>query len=65
MAELPTPTPEVFNPLDPSPTPSNSALIFGQTYAAISEEIAWTAISVGVAWLASALIWLVTRPAKA
>lgn len=44
---------------------SSSALIFGQTYAAIGEEITWTAISVGVAWLASALIWLATRPAKA
>jgi membrane protease YdiL (CAAX protease family) len=44
---------------------SSSALIFGQTYAAIGEEIAWTAISVGVAWLASALFWLAARPAKA
>jgi uncharacterized protein len=44
---------------------SSSALIFGQTYAAIGEEITWTAISVGVAWLASALFWLAARPAKA
>lgn len=44
---------------------SSSALIFGQTYSAISEEITWTAISVGVAWLASALFWLAARPAKA
>lgn len=44
---------------------SSSALIFGQTYAAIGEEITWTAISVGVAWLGSALFWLVARPPKA
>jgi uncharacterized protein len=40
---------------------SSSALIFGQAYAAISEEITWTAISVGVAWLAAVLFWLSTR----
>ena len=44
---------------------SSSALIFGQAYTTLSEELIWTAISVAVAWLASALIWLVTRPAKA
>jgi membrane protease YdiL (CAAX protease family) len=44
---------------------SSSALIFGQSYAALGEEITWTAISVGVAWLASALFWLAARPAKA
>ncbi|HSK66290.1 MAG TPA: CPBP family intramembrane glutamic endopeptidase [Anaerolineales bacterium] len=43
---------------------SSSALIFGQAYAAIGEEMTWTAISVGVAWLGSALIWLAVRPAK-
>jgi len=40
---------------------SSSALIFGQTYASPSEEIAWTAISVGVAVFASLFIWLVAR----
>jgi len=37
---------------------SSSALIFGQSYATLNEEIAWTAISVGLAILAAALIWL-------
>ncbi|MCA9875739.1 MAG: CPBP family intramembrane metalloprotease [Anaerolineales bacterium] len=42
---------------------SSSALIFGQTYATLSEEILWTAISVGVAWLGSMLFWWMTRRA--
>lgn len=40
---------------------SSSALIFGQTYATLGEELTWTAISVGVAWLAALLFWLRTR----
>jgi membrane protease YdiL (CAAX protease family) len=40
---------------------SSSALIFGQTYATLGEELTWTAISVGVAWLAAVLFWRVTR----
>lgn len=40
---------------------SSSALIFGQTYATPGEELLWTAISVGVAWLASVLFWWFTR----
>lgn len=40
---------------------SSSALIFGQSYATINEEILWTTISVGVAWLGAVLFWLSTR----
>ena len=40
---------------------SSSAFIFGQPYATIQEEIIWTAISVGIAWLAAALIWVGVR----
>lgn len=40
---------------------SSSALILGQKYATLREEITWTAISVGVALLASSLIWLGAR----
>ena len=40
---------------------SSSALIFGQQYATLGEEIVWTAISVGVALLLAALIWLGVR----
>ena len=43
---------------------SSSALIFGQQYTTINEEIIWTAISVGVALLAAALIWMGTRRLK-
>jgi len=42
---------------------SSSALIFGQTYTTIREEIVWTAISVGMAWLAAIVFWLATRRA--
>ncbi|MFL7869493.1 MAG: CPBP family glutamic-type intramembrane protease [Anaerolineales bacterium] len=37
---------------------SSSALIFGQQYTTIDEEITWTAISVGLAVLAAILVWL-------
>jgi len=40
---------------------SSSALIFGQQYATIHEEITWTAISVGLAVLAAILVWLGMR----
>jgi membrane protease YdiL (CAAX protease family) len=40
---------------------SSSALIFGQQYTTIPEEITWTTISVGVALLAATLIWLGAR----
>lgn len=40
---------------------SSSALIFGQTYTTTAEEISWTAISVGLAILAAAVIWLSFR----
>jgi uncharacterized protein len=40
---------------------SSSAFIFGQTYTTLIEEIAWTAISVGIAWMGAVLFWLVTR----
>ncbi len=40
---------------------SSSALIFGQSYATINEEILWTTISVGVAWLGVVIFWLSTR----
>jgi hypothetical protein len=36
---------------------SSSALIFGQQYATLREEIIWTIISVGLAVLFSLLIW--------
>ncbi len=44
-------------------TLSSSALIFGQTYATLAEELTWTAISVGTAWLGAVLFWLATRRA--
>jgi membrane protease YdiL (CAAX protease family) len=44
---------------------SSSALIFGQQYATINEEITWTAISVGMALFAATLIWLGTRRLRA
>lgn len=40
---------------------SSSALIFGQQYATLGEEISWTAISVGIAWLGALVIWLGVR----
>jgi len=40
---------------------SSSALLFGQTYASTAEEIAWTAVSVGLAILAALFIWLFVR----
>ena len=40
---------------------SSSALIFGQSYASINEEILWNGISVGAAFLGSAIIWLATH----
>jgi len=43
---------------------SSSAFIFGQQYTTINEEIIWTAISVGVACLAAALIWFGVRRSK-
>lgn len=43
---------------------SSSAFIFGQQYTTINEEITWTAISVGVAWLAAVLIWFRVRRSK-
>jgi len=42
---------------------SSSALIFGQTYTSIREEIVWTTISVGMAWLGATVFWLATRRA--
>jgi membrane protease YdiL (CAAX protease family) len=36
---------------------SSSALIFGQSYASVNEEMAWTAISVGIAVASSTAIW--------
>jgi uncharacterized protein len=43
---------------------SSSALIFGQTYSTIGEEIVWTGISVGAALLVAALIWFGTRSSR-
>lgn len=40
---------------------SSSALIFGQTYASLNEEITWTAISVVLALIASVVIWFFVR----
>jgi membrane protease YdiL (CAAX protease family) len=37
---------------------SGAALIFGQTYGSIHEELAWTAISTGVMLLGAVLIWV-------
>lgn len=42
-------------------TISSSALIFGQSYTTTAEEITWTAVSVGLAILAAAVIWLGVR----
>jgi membrane protease YdiL (CAAX protease family) len=44
---------------------SSSALIFGQTYASAGEELLWTSISVGVAWLAAVIAWFALRPSAA
>lgn len=43
---------------------SSSAFIFGQQYTTINEEVTWTAISVGVAWLAAVMIWFRVRRSK-
>ncbi|PKO14542.1 MAG: hypothetical protein CVU39_13770 [Chloroflexi bacterium HGW-Chloroflexi-10] len=43
---------------------SSTALIFGQTYTTIQEEITWTAIHVGVAFMAAILVWLIIHPAQ-
>ena len=43
---------------------SSSALIFGQQFSTITEEITWTAFNVGVMFLVSILIWLVTHRTK-
>ena len=40
---------------------SSSALIFGQKYATLGEELIWTAVSVGIAWLGAMLLWLFLR----
>jgi uncharacterized protein len=40
---------------------SSSALIFGQSYASMNEEILWNGISVGAAFLGAAIIWLATH----
>ena len=40
---------------------SSSALIFGQPYATLAEELAWNAISVGIAWIGALAIWLGVR----
>jgi uncharacterized protein len=37
---------------------SSSALIFGQRYDTIGEELVWTSAAVGIALLASCIIWL-------
>lgn len=42
---------------------SSSALIFGQSYATIDEEVLWNGISVGAAFLGAAIIWLATHRA--
>ena len=43
---------------------SSTALIFGQTYASLREEITWTAISVGVAVVASCIVWMAVKAEK-
>jgi len=43
---------------------SSTALIFGQQYTTINEEVLWTAISAAMALLAATLIWLGTRRLK-
>jgi hypothetical protein len=40
---------------------SSSALIFGQAYTNTSEEITWTAVSVGLAMLSATIIWVFIR----
>jgi membrane protease YdiL (CAAX protease family) len=40
---------------------SSSALIFGQSYTGMNEELLWNGLSVGVAFLGAAVIWLVTH----
>jgi membrane protease YdiL (CAAX protease family) len=44
---------------------SSSALIFGQTYASANEEILWNGISVLVAFVGAAVVWVATRSGKA
>lgn len=43
---------------------SSSALIFGQSYTSMNEELLWNGISVGVAFLGAAVIWLITHPVR-
>ena len=44
---------------------SSSALIVGQAYATLGEELTWTAVSVGVAVAVALLIWFGIRRAPA
>lgn len=39
---------------------SSSALVFGQHYGSQSEELAWTAVSVGLALAAAVLVWTIS-----
>lgn len=43
---------------------SSSAFIFGQQYSTVTEEVTWTAISVGIACLAALVIWFGIRRSK-
>ena len=42
---------------------SSSALVFSTQYASVEEELAWTALSVLLAWIAALVLWLATRDA--
>jgi membrane protease YdiL (CAAX protease family) len=43
---------------------SSSALIFGQPYASMGEELLWNGISVGVAFVGAAVVWQVAHRAR-
>lgn len=43
---------------------SSTALIFGQTYATPRSQLAWTAISVAIAWAVAGALWWSARPGQ-
>lgn len=42
---------------------SASAFVTGLTYSSIGDELTWTVIQAGLAWLVAGGFWLATRPA--
>jgi uncharacterized protein len=43
----------------------SSALVLGQHYGSIEEELRWTAVSVALAWIAAGIFWIASRRSSA